>query len=161
MDPVLRASLVAWLFCVAAHLMTLWVSVLSNWSPLTIPVSLQSAQLKHLSLRVTFSSFVLLPLCFFRYSYPFSIQQTLLILLSDQAFEKQKPEITDVYLDSPMWHEPPWDSEVQTGQPTWTDLKARETQAKKHDRINQISQKSWSFTCFVHCFLSCFLNCFC
>ena len=88
--------------CMGASLMALWVSVLSNWSPLTIPVSLQSAQLKCLSLRVTFSSFVLLPLCFFRYSYPFSIQQTLLILLSDQAFEKQKLEITDIYLDSSM-----------------------------------------------------------
>ena len=82
--------LVAWLFWVAAHLTTLWVPVLSNWSPLTIPVSLQSAQLKHLSLRATFSPFVLLPLCFFGYCFILFIFTNTFDSLKCSSFWKTK-----------------------------------------------------------------------
>ena len=149
-----------WPFWVAAHLMTPWVPVLRIWSPLTIPLLSSASPAETLKPEVNFfflcvSSTLLFMILF----YPFYIQQTLLSLLSIQAFEKQKPERTKLYLGFPMWQVHPRVNEVQRRQPTWTGLKVRETQAEEH-KTKQISQKSCSFTCFVHCFLSCFLNCF-
>ena len=122
---------VAWLFWAAAHLMTLWTPQLSNWIPVAIPASSVSP-VETLKPEGNFFFFCVTSTLLFQILfYPFYIQQALLILLSVQAFEKQKQEITEVYLDSPMWHVHPWDSEMQARQPTRIDRKVRRTQAKK------------------------------
>lgn len=82
--------------------MTLWTPQLSNWIPVAIPASSVSP-VETLKPEGNFFFFCVTSTLLFQILfYPFYIQQALLILLSVQAFEKQKQEITEVYLDSPM-----------------------------------------------------------
>lgn len=156
MDPA-EGLLVAWLILCSCPLMTLCSLPATESSHHTCLSSVSPVE------TFAWGNFflVLLPLCFFRYSYPFSIQQTLLILLVIKLLKnKSCSQLTPT--DSPMWHEPFWDMRCRQdnlhSELIWKQGKHSTKLLTEQTDSSKIMWATWFMAGMAP--LSCFLNCF-